>query len=160
MNRSVVLALAVAVSVAIIVKFAPAMSISPLPAIIALAVFLGSGGGVPGFARTLAAMLLGAILMIIANIIVVQHQESLEAYRWLFFAIVALIIMLAARVPYLSYVTAGLAGMAMAGGTPAFRPYGLLVGGSIAMGCVLGLISDIIAGALSGSRSAAGQPVA
>ena len=159
MNRSVVLAIAVAVSVAIIVKFAPAMSISPLPAIVALAAFLGSGGGVQGFVRTLASMLLGAILMIIANMIVVPHQESLEAYRWLFFAIVALIIVLASRFPFVSYVTAGLAGMAMAGGTPAFRPYGLLVGGSIAMGCVLGLVSDLAAGGMKRSGAATGQPV-
>ncbi|HUK20884.1 MAG TPA: DUF1097 family protein [Gemmatimonadales bacterium] len=159
MNRSVVLALAVAVSVAIIVRFAPAISISPLPAIVALAVSLGSGGGVPGFIRTLAGMLFGAILMIIANIIVVPHQEALEAYRWLFFAIVALIVVLASRVPYLSYVTAGLAGMAMAGGTPAFRPYGLLVGGSILFGCVLGLGSDLLAGGMR-RGAASGQPVA
>jgi len=159
MNRTVVLAVAVAVSIAIIVKFAPAMSISPLPALVALAVSLGSGGGVQGFVRTLASMLLGAILMIIANIIVVGHQETLEAYRWVFFAIVALIIVLVSRFPFVSYATAGLAGMAMAGGTPALRPYGLLVGGSIAMGCVLGLISDLAASGMRGKTASGQSPV-
>jgi len=158
MNRWAVLAIAVAVLIAAIVKLAPMMSISPLVTMVAFAVYFGSGGGVQGLIKSGASMLAGVIWMVIANTIVVGHQEALENYRWIFFGIVALIVVLESRVSILSYFAAGLAGMAVAGGTPGFRPYGFIVMVAVVLGTVLAFVADLVAGG-SRARSTAGAGV-
>jgi hypothetical protein len=142
MNRVTVLAVAVAVGVAVLVKAAPVMSISTVGCLIAFAVSFGSGGGTKGLIRTVCSLLAGAVWTILANMLVVAYESSLGDYRWVLFGIVALIIVMQSRVPVLSYIPAGLCGMALAGGAPALRPYGLLVGMALVVGSVVGFAAD------------------
>jgi hypothetical protein len=144
MNRVTVLAVAAAIGVAVLVKAAPTMSISTVICLIAFAVFFGSGGGTKGLIRSLCSLIAGAIWTVLANILVTAYESSLGDYRFVLFGIVALIIVLQSRVPLLSYIPGGLCGMALAGGTPAFRPYGLLVGIALVMGSVLGFAADAV----------------
>lgn len=158
MNRWTVLAVAVGVLIAALVKLAPVMSISPLVCMVAFAVYFGSGGGTGGLVKSIASLVAGAVWMVIANIIVISNQATLENYRWIFFGVVGIIVVLQTRVALLSYLTAGLAGVSMAAGTPGFRPFGLLVIGALVLGSVAGFVADSVANVVA-KRPVAGGGV-
>ena len=112
----------------------------------------GAGGGLNGLIKSLAGFVAGAVWMVLANMVVASNQASLGDYQWAFLAVVALIIVLQSKVSLLSYLPAGLGGAALAAGAPTFRPFGLLVIGSLIVGAVLGFAADSIA-SLAAKRS-------
>ena len=152
MNRNVMLAVAVAVFIAVMMKVAPMMSVSEGKALIAFAIFFGSGGGLNGLIKSLAGFVAGAVWMILANMVVASNQASLGDYQWVFLAVVGLIIVLQSKVSLLSYVAAGLGGAALAAGAPTFRPFGLLVIGALILGTVCAFAADAVA-SMAGKKS-------
>lgn len=145
MNKNVVLAVAVAVAIAAMLKVAPMMSVSEGKCLIAFAIFFGAGGGLNGLIKTLAGFVAGAVWMVLANMVVATNQASFGNYQWVFLAVVGLIIVLQSRVSLLSYLPAGLGGAALAAGAPGFRPFGLLVIGALVVGGVFGFAADSVA---------------
>jgi hypothetical protein len=149
MDRVTVLAVAAGVLMAVLVKLAPALSISTGICMVAFAVSFGAGGGIGGLIKSVASLLAGAIWTLLANMLVVAHESSLSEYRWALFGIIVLIVIVQSKVRLLSYIPGALCGVAMAAGAPSLRPYGLLVGLALVLGSVFAFGADAITGLVS-----------
>jgi hypothetical protein len=149
MNRVTGLAVATGVLAALLVKFAPVLSIGPIAAVIGFAVYFAAGGKVGGLLKALASMLAGVAWQLLANMLLVTYESALGPYRWVLFGLVAFAIVLQSRIVVLSSIPGGLCGAAMTAHASVLRPDGILVGTALIVGAVAGFLADATAGMIS-----------
>jgi len=144
-------AIAVAVLLAVWVYVAEMFGMPWFVGLIGWACFVAAGGKVKGLTQAIAAGVAGmAWIAALYLAIMVAHQESLE---WLAVAVAGLAVVLEARISLLSFIPAGLCGMAMIG---AGGPMGLMdapsnmkLGLAFVIGAVVGFIADTAGNKLS-----------
>lgn len=138
------MAIAVAVLLAVWVWVAGMFGMAWFVGLIGWACYVASGGKVQGLSRVVAAGIAGMAWVAVLDIgSLVAHQDSLEPVA---VGLAAIAVVLEARVPLLSFIPAGLCGVAVLG---AGGPLGLMdlpanmkLGLAFVVGAVVGAIAD------------------
>jgi hypothetical protein len=151
MNMLTALAIAVGVLLAVWVKVAPMGGMPWFIGAIGWACVSAAGGKMNGLKKAVAAGVAGMLWVAIAELIIVfTHQESLE---WIVLGLATFVVVIQARLSWLSFIPAGLCGVAVVG---AGGPIGVLdlttnikLGFAFVIGAVLGYVAEWAGGMLT-----------
>ena len=148
MDMVTALAVTLGVLVAVLMRAASIFTISANVSIIAWACFIASGGKVTGLIRTVAGLLSGVIWSMIANFVIGAAGLETPTGVAVVFGCAALLVVLQSKIRVLSFIPAGLCGLALS--TRATNaPIAILVTTALVAGVVLGFVAEWVSGRIA-----------